>query len=505
MTIAEAMTIEEAAPPRAVPLDAEPRLLIDGKLVEARSGKRYANINPATEEVVGEVADAGAADAELAVAAARRAFDETRWSTDVAFRRRCLTQLRDALRKAAPQLREQVVAETGAPMAITANGPQGDGPIGIFDYVIDLLGRYEWTQHLPVSNTMGVPSARQVWREAAGVVAAISPWNFPFQINVAKIAPALAAGCTVVLKSAPETPWTATILGKLVAEQTDIPPGVFNVLTSSSPAEVGEFLVQDPRVDMVSFTGSTPTGRRIMSQAAGTLKRVFLELGGKSANIILDDADFNTALLSGFAVCYHAGQGCALPTRLLLPRSRYEEAIGFLGAALPTLPFGDPYGEGQIMGPLVSARQRERVLHYIDIGKQEGARLVCGGKRPEKLSRGYYVEPTLFADVRNDMRIAQEEIFGPVLVAIPYEDENDAVRIANDSIYGLSGSVYSGDIERALRVARRLRTGTVNLNGANFFAPDSPFGGYKQSGIGREMGVAGFEEYLQMKTVALPG
>lgn len=487
------------------PYGAEARLLIDGKLVEARSGKRYTNFNPATEEQIREVADAGLEDAEAAIAAARRAFDTTDWPTNRALRKRCLIQLRDGLREIAPQLREQAVAEVGAPMAITANGPQGDGPIGILDYCIDLIDRYEWDSELPVVNTMGVPSKRLIWKEAAGVVAAISPRNFPFQINMAKIAPALAAGCTVVLKSAPDTPWTATIIGKVVAEKTDIPPGVFNVLTSSDPAAIGEKLVADPRVDMISFTGSTQTGRRIMASAAGSMKRVFLELGGKSANIILDDADFSTALLSGLAVCYHAGQGCAITTRILLPESRYEEGVQTLKAMFGYVQPGDQFREQQIMGPLISRRQQERVLEYIEIGKREGARLVCGGGKPAHLDKGYFVEQTLFADVRNDMRIAQEEIFGPVLVAIAYKDDEDAARISNDSIYGLSGSIYSSDQERALRLARKIRTGTMNVNGANFFAPDSPFGGYKQSGIGREMGVQGFEEYLQTKTVAIPG
>ncbi|AXQ28149.1 aldehyde dehydrogenase family protein [Solimonas sp. K1W22B-7] len=482
----------------------EPRLLIDGKLVEAKSGKRYANINPATGEVIGHVADAGLDDAEAAIAAARRAFDTSDWSTNRALRKRCLTQLRDGLRAEAETLRAQAVAEVGAPMAITANGPQGDGPIGILDYVIELLDRYDWEQELPVTNTMGVPSKRLVWKEAGGVVAAISPWNFPFQINMAKVAPALAAGCTVVLKSAPDTPWTATIIGKVVAEKTDIPPGVFNVLTSSDPAAIGEKLVADPRIDIVSFTGSTQTGRRIMASAAGTLKRVFLELGGKSANIILDDADFSTALLSGLAVCYHAGQGCAITTRILLPESRYEEGVQTLKAMFGYVQPGDQFREQQIMGPLISAKQQQRVLDYIETGKREGARLVCGGGKPAGLDQGYFVEPTLFADVTNDMRIAQEEIFGPVLVAISYKDDEDAARIANDSIYGLSGSIYSADPQRALRLARKIRTGTLNVNGANFFAPDSPFGGYKQSGIGREMGVQGFEEYLETKTVAIP-
>jgi aldehyde dehydrogenase (NAD+) len=482
----------------------EARLLIDGRLTEARSGQRYANIAPATEETLGTVADAGVDDAAAAVAAARRAFDESAWARDRALRVRCLSQLRDGLRAQAQQLYAQIVAEVGATMAITAEGPQGTGPLAILDYYLDLMQRYAWESELPVTHHMRVPSKRFLWREAAGVVAAITPWNFPLQINIAKIAPALAAGCTVILKAAPETPWTATFIGRIAAEQTDLPPGVLNVLTSSDRVGLGQMLVADPRVDVVSFTGSTVTGRQVMAGAAPTVKRVFLELGGKSATIVLDDADFSSALLAGFAVCYHAGQGCAIPTRLLLPRARYAEGVEFLKAAFERLPYGDPWGEGQVMGPLISARQLARVLEYIEIGKREGARLVCGGKRAAHLPRGYYLEPTIFADVTNDMRIAQEEIFGPVLAIIAYEDDEDAVRIANDSIYGLSGAVI-GAPSRALAMARRIRAGTLNVNGANFFAPDAPFGGYKQSGVGREMGVAGLEEYLQIKTVAVPG
>ena len=481
----------------------ESRLFIDGALVEARSGKRYANISPATEAVIGEVADAGPDDMDAAIAAARRAFDDSDWSRDHALRARCLRQLRDGLRELLPELRAQLVAEVGAPWAIS--DPQAAGPIGILDHCIEMLEPYRWERELPVTRAMGVPSKRLVWKEAAGVVAAISPWNFPFQINLAKTGPALAAGCSVVLKPAPDTPWTATVIGKAIADYTDIPAGVFNVVTASDPARLGEMLVTDPRVDVVSFTGSTQTGRHIMARAATTVKKVFLELGGKSANIILDDADFPSALQSGLAVCFHAGQGCAIPTRILLPRSRYDEGVEILKTYFSHLPYGDPRGEGQIMGPLINARQRQRVLDYIEIGKREGARLVCGGGRPAHLDKGFYVEPTLFADVDNRMRIAQEEIFGPVLVAIPYDDDDDAARIANDSIFGLSGSIYSADVGRALKLARRIRTGTMNINGANFFAPDSPFGGYKQSGIGREMGIEGFEEYLETKTVALPG
>ena len=485
-------------------LRGEERLLIDGQLLPAQAGARYPNINPATEQVLGYAADAGIDDAAAAVAAARRAFDQSGWAEDRALRHRALSQLLDGLRAHRTELHALIVAEVGATMAITANGPQGDGPLAILEYYLGLMQRYPWESELPVTRHMGVPSRRLIWKEAAGVVAAITPWNFPFQINMAKLAPALAAGCTVVLKAAPETPWTASFIGRIAAGCTELPPGVLNILTSSDPAALGEFLVDDPRVDVVSFTGSTATGRRVMAQAATRVKRVFLELGGKSATIVLDDADFSTALLSGFAVCYHAGQGCAIATRLLLPRARYQEGIDFLRAAFAKFTYGDPLGAGQIMGPVISARQQARVLEYIEIGKREGARLVCGGGRPAHLKRGFYVEPTVFADVTNDMRIAQEEIFGPVLVVIPYEDDADAVRIANDSIFGLSGAII-GSPERALRLARRVRSGTLNVNGANFFAPDSPFGGYKQSGIGREMGAAGLEEYLQTKTVAVPG
>jgi aldehyde dehydrogenase (NAD+) len=482
----------------------EGRLYINGELTEARSGRRYANINPATEESVGQVADAGPEDMEAAISAARAAFDNTDWSTNTELRLKCLAQLRDGLRTVMPELREQIVQEVGAPMAITANGPQGDGPVGILDYYLDVLKDFRWQRELPVASTMGTPSKRFVLREAAGVVAAITPWNFPFQINMAKVAPALAAGCTAILKAAPDTPWAATILGRVAAQYTDIPAGVLNVITASNPAAVGELLITDPRVDVVSFTGSTQVGRHIMAQAANTVKKVFLELGGKSANIILDDADFPTALQSGLAVCFHAGQGCALPTRMLLPKSRYAEGVAILQAMFGHIAYGDPYGAGQIMGPLVNKRQQERVLEYIEIGKKEGAKVAFGGGKPAQLERGYYVEPTLFVDVNNTMRIAREEIFGPVLVVIPYENDDDAVRIANDSIFGLSGAVFSADVERAWSIARRIRTGTFNINGANFFAPDAPFGGYKQSGIGREMGIEGFEEYLQTKTVAVP-
>ena len=477
-------------------------LYIDGKLVPAEDHRRYPNIGPATGEIVGYAADASAADMDRAIAAARRAFDQTDWSTNRELRLKVLGQFREGLLANREKIGDLAKAEAGSPIACLA-GPQCDAPISFTEYVLETLKTYNFERELPVANTMGVPSKRLVWKEAAGVVGAITPWNVPLQINLAKIFPALAAGCTAVLKPAPETPWLAVVLGE-IASKTDMPPGVLNVITGSKPADLGEQLVTDPRVDMISFTGSTATGRHIMAAASATIKKVFLELGGKSAFIVLDDANFEQVIpTSAFFVLYHAGQGCACFTRLLVPRSRYDEAIGMLKATFESIPFTDPTSPHQIMGPLVSERQRERVLGYIKLGQEEGARLVTGGGVPEG-KKGFYVQPTVFADVKNSMRIAQEEIFGPVLVVIPYDGDDDAVRIANDSIFGLSGGVASASNERALGIARRIRTGTYSVNGGNYFAADTPFGGYKQSGIGREMGLEGFEEYLQTKSVAVP-
>ncbi|MSO37745.1 MAG: aldehyde dehydrogenase family protein, partial [Acidimicrobiia bacterium] len=301
-----------------------------------------------------------------------------------------------------------------------------------------------------------------------------------------------------------DTPWSATHIGRVAAEYTDIPAGVLNIVTAGEAAAVGEVLSGDSRVDMISFTGSTATGKRIMARGAETLKRVFLELGGKSANIILDDADLAAQCGSGAMVCMHGGQGCAIGTRLLLPRSRYDEGVELLKASFEGWKYGDPTNPENLQGPLINERQRERVLGYIETGKAEGARLVVGGGRPAHLEKGYYVEPTLFVDVDPDSTIAQEEIFGPVLVVIPYDDDDDAVRIANNSRYGLSGSVNGRDLDRAYGIAKRIRTGTVAVNGGQWFGPDSPFGGYKESGLGREHGVPGFEEYLETKTIGLP-
>ncbi len=484
-------------------LDGERRILIDGKLVEASSGATFDNLNPATEEVIGQCADGTKEDMDAAIAAARRAFDETNWSTDHAFRKRCLTQLFEALCEAREALRAIVVAEAGSPIMLTYS-VQVDSYINDIPYWADLAESYVYEEAMSDIQFMGKPNRRLLRREPCGVVAAITPWNFPLYLNLCKVGPALAAGNTVVLKPAPDTPWSATNLGRLFAEKTDIPPGVVNIVASSDHT-VGEVLTTDPRVDLSTFTGSTATGRRVMEAASRTVKKVFLELGGKSANIILDDADFAAVVPGVIGVCTHGGQGCAIPTRLLLPRSRYEEGVELAKAAFEKVPYGDPTQPGNLQGPQVSKKQQERVLGYIEKGKQEGARLLTGGGVPKHLPKGYYVEPTLFADVDPDSTIAQEEIFGPVLCVIPFEDDDDAVRIANNSIFGLSGSISSGSEERALSVARRIRTGTMSVNGGMWFSVDTPFGGYRQSGLGRENGLMGFEEYLETKAIGLPG
>jgi aldehyde dehydrogenase (NAD+) len=485
-------------------LTGETRMLIDGQLTEARSGRRFDNVNPATEEVLGQVADASVEDMEAAIAAARRAFDETDWSTNKALRKRCLEQLQAALEEEKEAIRSELVAEVGTPVMITY-GPQLDAPLsdGLL-WPARMIDDFEWERDLPLGTAFGMTSRRQVWKEPAGVVGAIIPWNFPVEITINKLGPILAMGNTVIVKPAPDTPWNATRIGRLIAERTDIPAGVVNVVTSSDHM-VGEALVTDPRVDLISFTGSTATGRRIMEKGAASLKRLFLELGGKSAQIVLDDADLEASMPFASMVCMHAGQGCAMLTRLLVPRKHYDHAVELAAPGFATVAVGDPTDPGTLQGPQVSARQRDRVLGYIEKGREEGARVVHGGGRPANLAKGWFVEPTLFADVDNSMTIAREEIFGPVLVMIPYEDDDDAVRIANDSEYGLSGSVASASEDRALSVARRIRAGTLSVNGGIWYGPDAPFGGYKASGVGRQCGIEGLNQYLETKTIGLPG
>jgi aldehyde dehydrogenase (NAD+) len=476
------------------------QLLIDGALTPGRGGS-FLTINPATEQPLGEAADGTAEDMDAAIGAARTAFDETDWCRDVALRVHCLRQLRDALTEELEELRAITVAEVGAPVALTRRG-QLEIPIAELAIPADTAQHYPWRSDLGQAAPLGIPTRRTILREPFGVVGAITPWNFPHHLNLAKIGPALAAGNTVVLKPAPDTPWCAAEVGRIIAERTDFPPGVVNIVTASDH-RVGAQLAEDPRVDMVSFTGSTVTGRAVMTAAAQTIKKVFLELGGKSAFIVLDDADLESACATAaLAVCTNAGQGCSLTTRLVVPRERYDEAVAATAAAMAVVPVGDPTDPATVCGPLISARQRQRVQGYLDLAVEEGGTFACGGGRPPELPVGFFIEPTVISGLTNDARVAREEIFGPVLVVLAHDGDADAVRIANDSPYGLSGTVVGTDPGRVDWVATRLRTGTVSVNGGVWCCGDAPFGGYKQSGVGREMGLAGFEEYLQIKVVA---
>lgn len=487
--------MQQEAPTIAQEQRADRKLLIGGELRE--TARTFPSVNPATGEVFGHAPDATVADAAAAVAAARQAFDTTDWSTNTELRIHCLEQLHRALIEHRDELAALTTTEVGATAALCA-GAQLDGPIDIVRYYAELLKTYPLSEDLGNIESRGMQHHRWVEKEAAGVVAAIIAYNYPNQLALAKLAPALAAGCTVVLKSAPDTPLITLALGELIANHTDIPAGVVNVLSGADP-EVGAVLTTSPDVDMVTFTGSTPTGRRIMAAASETLKKVFLELGGKSAAIVLDDADFNTAaLFSAFSMVTHAGQGCALTSRLLVPAKHKDEIVELIKNNFGLVRFGDPADPKTYMGPLISEKQRDKVDGMVKRAVEAGATLVTGG---EKVDPGFFYTPTLLADVDPDSEIAQEEVFGPVLAVIAYEDDDEAVRIANNSIYGLSGAVFGGE-DRALAVARRIRTGTFSINGGNYFSPDSPFGGYKQSGIGREMGAAGLEEFMEAKTFA---
>jgi len=477
----------------------ETRAYIAGQLVEASSGARFENVNPATEAVIGTAADCTREDADTALSAARRAFDASGWADDPTLRARCLRQLHEGMRKEKEQLRSIVVREAGAPISLTGF-MHVDNPIEMMAYWVEKAESYVTERELPPISFGGQQMRRIQRREPVGVVGAITPWNVPLYLAIAKIGPALAAGCSVVLKPAPDTPWSATHLGRIAAE-TDLPAGVLNILPSSDHL-VGEVVASDPRVDMVTFTGSTATGRRVMACGAETVKKVFLELGGKSASIVLEDADLPAVLPMAAMTCVHGGQGCAITTRWLLPRSRYAEGVEILKAAFERWRWGDPEDPANLQGPQISRRQQERVLGYVEKGRAEGAKLLVGGGKPDR--KGFFIEPTLFVDVDPRATIAQEEIFGPVCCVIPFDDDEDAVRIANDSIYGLSGAVYAGSDERALAVGRRIRTGTLGLNGGQWFHPDTPFGGFKQSGVGRENGEMGFEEHLETKIMALP-
>lgn len=478
------------------------KLFIDGQSRDAEGGKTFDVIGPWTGSPVGKAADASAKDVDEAIAAARRAFDQTDWTTNIEKRVALVQKLYDLFDANRDRLSDLARYEAGAAVGAVGRAHVDMAMDGWKDYLA-VFPQVRWETDYPPRMTYGFESHRKAVHEPVGVVGAITPWNVPLYVNVGKVVAALLAGCTVILKPAPNTPGMGAIFGEL-AKEAGFPAGVLNVVFGSDPALAGEMLVTDPRVDLISFTGSTGIGKRIMEQGAATLKRVFLELGGKSAKIVLEDAPNFAMEIAQSMLVFHAGQGCAVQSRLLVHKSRYEEAKAILAHSYGG--FGENWGDidnpAHIMGPVVSKRQQERVMSYIQLGQEEGATLIAGGKtRPDK-GNGYFIEPTCFADVRNDMRIAQEEIFGPVLVVIPFEDDDDAVRIANESDFGLGGGVVSADLDRAMKIARRVRTGTMSVNGGMSIAGDIPFGGYKASGIGREWGVEGIEEYLETKLIA---
>ena len=483
------------------PFEGERRLFIDGQLVEASDGGLFENIDPSTGESAGYAANATEDDMERAIAAARRAFDEGIWANDPEFRSKCILQLRDALEEEKERLRRIVVTEAGSPIALTY-GVQLQQPLDEPAYWAKMAREFAYEEEWSPTTSRGMVSRRRVRYEPMGVVAAITPWNYPLYLNVSESIPALAAGNAVILKPASLTPWSGLELGRLVAERTEIPAGIFNVVTTNTVA-VTEMLTSDPRIDMVTFTGSTSTGRRVLASGAPTIKKTFLELGGKSAHIVLDDADFTKVLPGAAVVCAHAGQGCTYSTRLLIPRSRYGEALPILKAVFENVPVGDVWDTSVIQGPQASAKQRDAILAAIESGVASGARILTGGHAIEGRS-GYYVEPTVLVDVDPYSAVAQEEIFGPVLCVIPYDTEDEAVTIANSTIYGLAGEVSSASDDRALEVARRLRAGNISVNGGAYFDVSTPLGGYGQSGIGRRNGEEGFREYMELKSIGIP-
>jgi aldehyde dehydrogenase (NAD+) len=472
-------------------------LFVGGRWVPPAGTERFGVISPSTEEVVGEVPVATGADIDRAVEAARAAFDEGPWPRMAPDERAdVLARAAELLRKREADIAGVTVDEMGC--AISQAPTAQTGLVApVFDYYANLIRSFELERSVVAGERAAV-----VTHEAVGVVAAIIPWNAPVTLGSWKAAPSLAAGCTLVIKPPPEAPLSNFILAEAL-EEAGVPAGVVSVVPAGR--EVGEHLVTHPGVDKVAFTGSTAAGMRIMSLCGEQVTRVSLELGGKSAAVVLDDADLGTVVRRVVGGGMHlSGQVCGAHTRVLVARSRYAEALEAAAATASAIPYGDPHDPATVVGPLVAERQRTRVEGYIRLAVEAGARVVTGGERPAHLPKGWYVPPTILGDVDNSMRVAREEIFGPVLSFIPYDDEADAVRLANDSQYGLSGGVWSADPARALRVARQLRTGSVAVNGHYPPFPLVPFGGFKQSGIGRELGPEGLANFLEPRSIGVP-
>lgn len=478
-------------------------LFVDGRWLSTTDTAQV--VNPATEEAITDAPLGSVAEAELALDAARRAFDDGPWPTMRPRERgAALTRFRDVIAAWCADIVGLVVAEVGIPVSI-AKPSQFDVPMQLLEFFIERADSFKQIRPLPATNFVGrhggaVLGTGVVQREPRGVVSAITPFNAPFFVNIMKVAPALAAGCTVVLKPSEFTPLEALLLGA-AAQEADLPAGVLNVVTGG--VDVGELLATDPRVDMVTFTGSDSVGMRVMAQAASTLKHVTLELGGKSAMIIRADADLDAAARRGAAeFTLFSGQGCALWTRHLVHRSIHDDYVSRVAAALAHLPVGDPADPATVVGPLIRESARERTEGFVATALRQGAVLAAGGHRPDGLTRGFFFEPTLLTGVRSDHDIAQREVFGPVGAVIPFDDDVEAIRIANDSEFGLSGSIWSTDTGTAYTMAQRIRTGNVSINGGTGgMSPWAPFGGYKRSGVGRELGADALDDFTETKAI----
>ncbi|WP_336812986.1 aldehyde dehydrogenase [Bosea sp. MMO-172] len=472
------------------------RIFVAGEWARPQSGDGVDVISPFSEKPIGRAVSASRTDIDSAVAAARAALDSGPWPRmQLAERMAILQRLSELLKVEQDRIARLVTAEMGCPITLS-QGMQAAGPRVLLDSFLELAPRYPFTELRRSSTGNGL-----VIREPVGVVAAVIPWNAPMLIAMIKLAPALLAGNTVVLKPALETPFDSYLLAEL-AQKAGLPKGVLNVVPADR--EVSEYLCLHPGVNKVSFTGSSAAGRKLASLCGQEIRRITLELGGKSAAIVLDDADIPTVVeFLRLNSLRNSGQVCSNKTRILVSRRRRDAFLDAYAAMVGAMPVGDPADAATQIGPLVSSRQRERVEGYIARGKAEGARVVAGGGRPRGLDSGWFVEPTVFADVEPDATIAQEEIFGPVVSVLTYGDEDEAVTIANNSIYGLNGSVFGADVERAVGLARRIRTGTVEINGSGV-GFHSPIGGFKQSGIGREAGLEGFDAYVELKSIGLP-